>query len=313
MLRVRLLGTGQVSYRDQAVDGFPNQQCYLLLSYLLLNRHRPHHRERLAAVFWGDYPTASSRKHLRNVLWRLRSALQSVGVLVDDYLTVDEDSVSFRCSSQYWLDVEDFERAVARCQDLEGERLTAEQATCLEEAIAVYVGDLLEGVYEDWCLHDRERLRLLYLNTLSKLLAFHERHGAYECGLAYGNRILACDPIREKVHRQVMRLYWLLGERGEALTQYKCCVQILREELGIAPAERTRLLYQQMVSNQFDPDTWPVSRDTHTPERIPQELSNLPLLDHVLHKLQLLQAASEESSSELNQIVGLIKALTSTR
>jgi DNA-binding SARP family transcriptional activator len=312
MLKVKLFGTGQVRYRDQILTGFPSQQPCLLLCYLLINRHRLHHRERLAAMFWGDYPSASSRKYLRNALWRLRNALQSINAPVDEYLAIDDDSVGFRDSSQYRLDVEDFELAIARCQDLEGSQLTAEKAACLEGAIALYVGDLLEGIYEDWCLYDRERLRLLYLNSLSKLMAFHEHHGTYECGLAYGKRILARDPTREKIHRQVMRLYWLLGEPSEALVQYKCCTQILREELGIPPTERTKRLHRQMVNNQFDPGTWPAIRDTRSLEQIPQEPSNLPLVNHVLHKLQHLQAMSEETSGELGQIERLIKALTST-
>ena len=53
MLELKLFGTGQVRYFDQSLAGFPNQQGCLLLCYLLLNRHRPHNRERLAAVFWA--------------------------------------------------------------------------------------------------------------------------------------------------------------------------------------------------------------------------------------------------------------------
>jgi DNA-binding SARP family transcriptional activator len=79
MLRVQRFGTGQVRYEVQFLTGFPSQQCCLLLCYLLLNRHRPRHRERLSALFWGDYPTAALRKHLRNSVWRLRSVLQSLG------------------------------------------------------------------------------------------------------------------------------------------------------------------------------------------------------------------------------------------
>ena len=42
-------------------------------------------------------------------------------------------------------------------------------------------------------------------------MVFHEAHSAYERGLACGERILAQDDIREKTHRDVMRLYWLLA------------------------------------------------------------------------------------------------------
>jgi DNA-binding SARP family transcriptional activator len=184
--------------------------------------------------------------------------------------------------------------------------LTPEQVADLEGAAGLYVGDLLEGVYQDWCLYDRERLRLLNLNALCKLLVFHERNGTYECGLAYGRRILACDPTREKVHRQMMRLFWLLGDRNEALAQYKRCVQLLRAELGIRPMERTRFLHKQMVRNEFDPATWPLRRDDFLPATGGTGEA-LPLLaQHVLQRLRRLQAMTEETSAELQQIERLI-------
>ena len=88
MLKVQLFGPGRAFYGDQPLAGFPGQQCYRLLYYLLLNREHPHHRERLAAVFWGDYATSTSRKYLRNALWRLRNALESTAAPIDHYLSL---------------------------------------------------------------------------------------------------------------------------------------------------------------------------------------------------------------------------------
>jgi DNA-binding SARP family transcriptional activator len=184
--------------------------------------------------------------------------------------------------------------------------LTPQQVACLEAAVDLYVSDLLEGVYEDWCLYDRERLRLLYLNALGKLLALHEHQGTYERGLDYGARILARDPTRERAHRQMMRLHWLLGDRSQALAQYKLCVQILREELGTAPMEITTLLYRKMLRNQFDPAAWRIQRrelstDRPRPERTLQEIAL-----HALQKLRRLQTMTEETAAELYEVEHLI-------
>jgi DNA-binding SARP family transcriptional activator len=314
MLKLELFGIGQARHSDQPLAGFPNQQCHHLLCYLILNRQSVHHRGRLAAVFWGEYPTTDSRKYLRNAIWRLRNALQSAGAPAEKYLSITEDSVSFSDSSPYWLDVEDFETTISQYQDIKGQELTPEQAAHLEKAIELYVGDLLEGVYEDWCLYDRERLRILHLNTLNKLVVFHELNGTYERGLGYGKQILALDPARERVHRQVMRIYWLLGDHNEALAQYKQCAQILRQELGIPPKERTRLLYQEMVGNQFNPAGWSVPRDYLRPDRFEQNESIQSLASHVLPRLHRLRAITEETSTELSQIERLIrKALSSVK
>ncbi len=308
MLELQLFGPSQASYCNRPLPGFPNRQSYLLLCYLLLNRHHSHHRERLAAFFWNEYPTAVSRKYLRNALWQLRQALQLVGASADEYLLISDDSVSFLTSSRYWLDVEVFEATVTRCQDLSGYELTPEQAAHLEEATDLYTGDLLEGIYEDWCLYDRERLSLLYLNALSKLIAFHEVNGAYERGLTYGARILARDHTREKVHRQMMRLYWLLGDRNAALAQYKRCAQILREELGIPPMKETRLLYEQMLHSQFDPTGQPARHGDSSPVMARSDASIPPLTEYALQKLQHLEGLIEEISVELRHIERLISS-----
>jgi DNA-binding SARP family transcriptional activator len=311
MLKVQLFGKGEASYDGLALDGFPGQQCHRLLCYLLLNRHHPHPRERLAAVFWAEYPTATSRTYLRTCLWRLRQALSDSGAPADEYLLCVDDSLTFPNSGPYWLDVEAFEGVVNTCRSLPGDRLAPEQARDLESAAALYAGDLLEGTYDDWCLYDRERLRLLHLNLLCKLLAYHEGAGTYEQGLDYAQRILARDPTREKVHRQVMRLYWLMGNPVEALAQYRCCVQILHEELGIEPTAKTSALYEQMLHNRFDPSRWPVHRQNGLPERLARDEASRPAGEQLLDRLRRLEAVTAETGAELHEVRRLMeKALT---
>lgn len=302
MLQLKLFGTGQASYSGRALPGFPGQQPGLLLCYLLLNRNQSHPREHLAAVFWGDYPTSTSRKYLRNALWRVRHLLQSVDAPVNEYLVVGDNRVSFSRFGRYWLDVEVFEEASEQCQRVAGRELAPEEVEQLEDAVELYTGDLLVGIYEDWCLYERERLNLLYLNALGKLMDYHEFNGNYEQGLAHGQRILACDNTRERVHRRMMRLYWKADNRGAALAQYKLCAQVLYESLGISPLEETTRLYHQMKYGQFDPGLWADSEEVYSfvggraGESVPM------LAEHALQRVQQLQAIIDEAGAELRQI-----------
>ncbi|MEM7342708.1 MAG: bacterial transcriptional activator domain-containing protein [Chloroflexota bacterium] len=310
MLELRLFGAGQASYNGQPLDGFPTQQSYLLLCYLLLNPHA-HYRERLAAVFWADHPAHTSRKHLSQTLWRLRNSLQSADVPVENYLTITKEKISFNREDPtiYSLDIEKFEETVTRYQDITGQQLAAEQATELEDVVNLYVGDLLEGVYDDWCLYDRERLNLHYLDALGKLMVFHEKHQSYEQGLAAGERILNFDNTRERVHQQMMRLYWLAGNRSAALSQYKRCVQILGEELGVDPMKETTQLYQSMQHNQFNPniDTVQPSSTALSP-LVRSDESLQRLADQSLQRLNNLQKIVDETSEELRSLERLIRA-----
>ncbi len=306
MLTVNLFGTGQAKYDERPLPGFPTQQPCLLLCHLLLNKSYPHNREHLASIFWGDGPTYLARKSLRNALWRLRQVFQSVGAPLDEYLISSEDCVSFINSSSYRLDVELFERATQASQDIPARTLSAEQASDLQAGIDLYIGDLLESIYADWILYDRERLRLLYLTGLNKLMVYHGIHGSYEHGLACGKRILAYDNTREKVHRQMMWLYYLQGDRTAALAQYKHCAQVLREELGVQPMEETRSLYDQMVHNRFDAAHWIV--DEELPRTAPdaRDGSLRSVAEQALQRLHHLQRVLDETSAELRLLENLI-------
>jgi DNA-binding transcriptional activator of the SARP family len=305
MLTVKLLGSGNAYFYDRPMDGFPSHQAYLVLCYLLLNRQHKQNRERLASVFWGNYSTNVSRKYLRNALWKLRSVFQSVGAELEDYLQVNDDSIVFQRSSSYQLDVETFETLLATTRNLQGEELNQDQAQQLKQAIELYDGELLEGVDEEWCLYERERLSLLHLNTLLKLMVYNRSHHMYTLGLEYGERILAFDNTRENVHREMMLLYWLLGDPQMALVQYHHCEQILGDQVGVEPTEETRNLYQQMLHHRFamPKEIFISTSSIENPKNINIETAT----EYAIHEIHHLRQVIEETKAELVRVEELLE------
>jgi DNA-binding SARP family transcriptional activator len=163
------------------------------------------------------------------------------------------------------------------------EILTAEEAQRLEDAVQLYTGELLEGFYTDWALRERERLRGLYLNTLAHLMRFYQQQGVYDKGLWYGQKILDLDPLREEVHRDMMRLYVANGQRPLAIRQYQLCCNLLAEELGIRAMEETQTLYAQIADEQMPS---PASR-TSDPSSVTQTLQQLRLTSRNLERAHI--------------------------
>lgn len=265
MFKVQLFGSGAATHDDASMSGFPGRQAGLLLCYLLLNRGQPQPRERLAAVFWEDLPTDTARTYLRNTLWRLKQALASIGLPPEELLAVDEHLVALRSAADVWIDIEAFETLLANSQKSAPQALSRQQRRELEQAVSLYRGDLLDGIYEDWTLYERERFRLLYMNVRHKLMLHYTHLQRYEEALAHGAGLLAIDPAREKIHRQMMRLYALTGDRNAALAQYKRCKQLLRDELDLPPMRETRDLYRQIKENRFDPASADPNPETADP------------------------------------------------
>lgn len=254
-LHVSLFGSMQVS------KNFGDEQIHLtrstqgLLAYLLLQRNRSHPREVLANLFWSDSTGNSARSCLNTTLWRLRKVLENGGIPQGTYLMIDQTGeIGFNASSDYWLDVAEFEAPIRRLLTRTADQITAADEQAFEHCAGLYQGDLLDGFYHDWALRARENLRILYLNGLAHMMRHYSLCTAYEKSLMCGQRILAIDPLREEVHRQMMHLYVESGQRVLALRQFEYCRKSLEDELKIEPMEETQLLYRQ-IHDQAAPVT----------------------------------------------------------
>lgn len=238
-LRIRMLGGLHVSRGEQPLGGFPTQKSRGLFAYLALNRGRSHSRGTLVGRFWGDSPESVARKNLRTDIWRIRAVLEPEGVAPGSCLFVCQDEVALSASADHWLDVHEFE---ARLDEAGTGEADERVAGLLRAAVELYRGDLLEGVDDDWCIFERERLRLRYLSALERLMGHHQGRGEWTEVAAYGQRLLASDPFREHVHRAVIRCHLALGDRAAALRQFETCARLLRQELEAEPCAETLAL-----------------------------------------------------------------------
>jgi len=246
LLRIQLFGAVRVSHVDQPRDARLIRTVQSLLAWLVLNRRKTHAREALADLFWGEQREDRARSCLSTALWRLKQALEPAGVSPGAYLISDSAAVGFNCESDHWLDVAAFEEGVGALRT-RGPAGSAPDWARAEAAIAHYTGDLLEGFYDDWALRERERLRLLYLESLAALLRHHSETGTLDEAIRCGQQILALDPLREDVHRELIRLHLRRGHRALALEQYERCRAVLHDELGVGPMEETRTLCADLL------------------------------------------------------------------
>ena len=225
-----------------------------ILAYLTLFRQRFHAREVLAGLFWGDHREDRARSCLSTAIWRLRKVLEPEGIPSGTYLlTTSRGEVGFNPDSNHWLDVEVFEESAGQILVKPFESLETEDVLKLEGVLKLYTGELLEGFYDDWALRERERLRSLYLHSLAHLLQYYRYREAFKKSLACGHKILDLDPLREEIHREMMRLYYRNGQRALALRQYDICSKILEKELNVSPMEETQLLRAQ-IFKRADPN-----------------------------------------------------------
>jgi DNA-binding SARP family transcriptional activator len=291
VLNVHLFGRFSARRDEQPVRGLEAGKVQELFCYLLLHRGRHHRREILGSLLWGDSSTAQTRKYLRQTLWQLQAAVDAPAESIHDRVIQPEsDWVQLNRHANFCLDVALFERTFSVVEGLPGHELDAHSVQVLAAAEQLHQGELLEGWYQDWCFYERERLQNMHLAMLDKRMGYCETHQEYEAGLTYGARSLRSDRARERTHRQLMRLYYLAGDRTGALRQYECCLAMLHDELDVAPSKRTVALYEQIradrLADQIELPTRASTTPPGTSVPLPELLGHLKQVRTVLADIE---------------------------
>jgi predicted ATPase/DNA-binding SARP family transcriptional activator len=251
MLRIHLFGHLKVFHGDQPVRFSALPKTLPLWVYLLLHRSAALAREPLAFTLWPDVDESEARGNLRRHLHDLKRALPPAPQEAP-WLLIDATSVQWNPDAPYWLDVQEFEQAVALPQ-----RWT--------EAAALYTGDLLPAIYDDWAMFERERLRNRFFDVLSQLMQQHHARRDLFAAIACAQQMLAYDPMREDVVRELMSLRFEAGDRPGALQEYQRFEQRLREEMDVAPMVETNALYDSIARHIAAPANPQPARQTVLP------------------------------------------------
>lgn len=251
MLSVKLFGKFGVCQDGHRAQGFEARKPQELFCYLLLHQDRPQYRETLAERLWENNFNDQTKKYLRKALWQLQTFLnQSADSETEQLFLVEPEWIQINPAAPLWVDALAFERAYQSARGVPGRDLSKEQFNSLHGAQEYYSGDLFEGCYKDWCVHERVRFQDMYLALLDKLIGYTLKRGQHELGIEFGSKILAIDHARERTYRRLMRLYYLSGDRSGALRQFERCAAALRDELNVTPSKRTLALRERLLAEK---------------------------------------------------------------
>lgn len=245
-MNVFLLGDFRVIMNETLVTGWPGGRGRAIFAFLLIQHGHCAHREVLMDTFWPDADPEAARKNLNVAIHNLRAVFRQQ---IADPVILREDTI-YRIDPQLalWLDFTAFEQHVKTGGLLERSgKPAASIISEYEAALQLYQGDFLaDHPFEDWAILERERLRVLYLETLDRLSMLHFDEGSYRACIRLCQRMIAHDACREDAHCRLMRCYYHEGQAHLALRQYQVCVEALRGELAVDPSPATIDLYDKI-------------------------------------------------------------------
>lgn len=235
--QVSLLGGLEILTQTGRPLVLPSRKAEALFAVLARHPGRRQDRERLTALLWPDSAPGAGRTSLRQVLKQLRRAFAAhdgqIVLAEGDTLAVNDDLIK--------VDVAGIERASGAAERLN-----------LAELARVYRGDFLEGFggvedpFDEWVAHQRMQLREQVADALFTDFTSGDHRPRSRDIVQLAVRLLALDPLREDLHRLLMRCYIDDGRRAAALAQYRSCCAVLKHELGVEPEPETQTLHREI-------------------------------------------------------------------
>jgi len=245
-LKLYFLGPPRIEL-DGQVSEPDTRKAIALLAYLTLLGERQS-RDTLAAYLWPEFDDSRARAALRRTLSALKTTIG------DTPLSATREHIAVEME-HLWCDVLAFRESIASANshhhpaDIPCKECLAE----LEMAVSLYRDEFMSGfslrdsvLFDDWQLQQAEDLRRDLEGALEQLVLIAISRHDFDSGIEYARRWKQIDPLREEAHCQLMRLYCWSGKRSAALLQFRECVRILDEELGVSPLPETTVLYQDI-------------------------------------------------------------------
>ncbi len=233
MIRLDMLGTLALKGADgrelRAVLAQPKRLA--LLGYLAVES-RFHRRDQLFALFWPELSEAQARQALRQSLYFLRREL-------------GEHVVANRGGEEIGIAV-----AMLRCDVAEFLELLDQHR--LEDALALYRGDLLAGFFvadasaelEQWLDATRAQLRTRAIEAAWTLADGDARDGRLTEATRWARLAARLAPLDERSLRRLVSLLDRQGDRAGALRAYNEFADRLRTDLEVEPSCETRAMVE---------------------------------------------------------------------
>ncbi|HEX6255833.1 MAG TPA: BTAD domain-containing putative transcriptional regulator [Euzebyales bacterium] len=224
-VEIRVLGSFEVLV-DGTPRGIPGAGERVLLALLACAGDRTVGKDRLIDELWGEQLPANPRNALHLRVSKLRR-------VIGDALVSDPPG--------YRLDVGEGEVDARRFEQLVAARRHA-------AALALWRGPPLEEFADHvWARAEAARLTGLRATAVEDWIDERLAAGENASVVAELERLVAADPLRERLRGQLMTALYRCGRTADALAVYRDVYQLLDEELGVTPSVPLRRLQEAIL------------------------------------------------------------------
>lgn len=243
-MQFRLLGPVEIEDGDRSLAlGSGKQRA--LLAILLLHRNELVSRDRLIYDLWGERPPASAGHSLEVYVSRLRKTLQADGA--ERLLLTRAGGYELHVEPEQ-LDVVCFERLAEEGRRALSAGEYGRAAERFSDGLALWRGSPLGDLaYEPFATAEIERLEEQRTSVLEDRIEADLALGRHAALISELDALTRQDPLRERLHGQLMLALYRCGRQADALETYQDLRRHLRDDVGLDPSPALQRLEQQIL------------------------------------------------------------------
>lgn len=219
-VQVATLGRFEVRVQGQSHLFAQAPRVQSLLAYLVLHRETPKSRRFLWSLLWPDISEGRAAGNLRQLIHRLRQQWPEC----TKYVEMTPHTMRWRFAEETQVDAEVFQQ-----------HLCEGSMESLQQAAALYQGDVLPALEDAWVLPLRAQYRQMYLSASHRLIALYKGQRDYRAAIAKTEQLIQIEPLDEEAYRTLIRLYASCRERAMALRTYQSYAKMMAEEFLASP------------------------------------------------------------------------------
>ena len=250
-IQIKMLGEFSITINGNQLTNLKGRtkRVWMLIQYLIANRHKENSTEKLVEVLWPDNQCNDPLNALKNLVYRARELLKGLsGNDKAEYIQYIHNTYSWNNSYSCLIDTEQFTEFYRRGSDVS--KTQEERVEAFKDALQLYCGEFLpKSAYSNWVISASAYYANLYnqcvlrcCGLLIDLRRFDEVTQICENALIY-------SPLEESIHKMLLFGYLSTGQRNKALDHYNHVIDLFYRELGVDISESMRALYKQLVNS----------------------------------------------------------------
>ncbi|PKR86711.1 bacterial transcriptional activator domain-containing protein [Heyndrickxia camelliae] len=253
-LKVETLGMFKVWLGDRLIEGkdWQREKSKELFQFFLIHRQKWWSKEEIYQMIWPDADEKSVDQEFKVLLNALNRALEPNRKARVSPFFIKRQNNTYSLNPKAVIDVDfiQFEEWIYAGLD---EKNPEKARNILKKGLELYKGDFLSERRDVWFAAERERLLTIFLRGAEKMAQLCVQNNDSNEAIVWCERILKIDSTWEEAYRLMMFCYYQKNNRPQAIKWYKKCERKLMHELGVAPMEPTKKMYEMILSESEIP------------------------------------------------------------